>query len=237
MSASSSKVPATPVKAPSTPAQPSLPATPSAPVQPAGGSSTAAVPETPTPAGSSVPSNFNDPSALAMGGEGEAAIQNMMAMGFERSEIERAMRAAFFNPDRAVDYLLNVSIACYTLRFMSVLFETDGPRHRASLTTSNKSDNLSRRLPVPLRKLTHPLDQPLLLAEMHLQKPQIPRISTYLKLLLLLPVSAQGVAAVVLVVVLEGLETLISFVTIHSSNSSDRLFNSSHRCSSRSCNR
>ncbi|KAL0637044.1 UV excision repair protein rad23 [Maublancomyces gigas] len=107
VSASSSKVPATPVKAPSTPAQPSLPATPSAPVQPAGGSSTAAVPETPTPAGSSVPSNFNDPSALAMGGEGEAAIQNMMAMGFERSEIERAMRAAFFNPDRAVDYLLN----------------------------------------------------------------------------------------------------------------------------------
>lgn len=45
-----------------------------------------------------------------MGGDGEAAIQNMIAMGFERSEIERAMRAAFFNPDRAVDYLLNVSI-------------------------------------------------------------------------------------------------------------------------------
>lgn len=45
-----------------------------------------------------------------MGGDGEAAVQNMIAMGFERSEIERAMRAAFFNPDRAVDYLLNVSI-------------------------------------------------------------------------------------------------------------------------------
>lgn len=119
---------------------------------------------------------------------------------------------------------------------MPVLFETDGPRHRASLTTSNKSDNLSRRLPVPLRKPSHPLDQPLLPAEMHLQKPQILRILTYLKLLLLLPVSAQEVAAVV-VVVLEGLETLISFVTIHSSNSSVRLFNSSRRCSSRSCNR
>lgn len=53
-----------------------------------------------------------------MGGDGEAAIQNMIAMGFERSEIERAMRAAFFNPDRAVDYLLNVSIL--SLEYSSV---------------------------------------------------------------------------------------------------------------------
>ena len=41
-----------------------------------------------------------------MGEARSAAIANMESMGFERADIDRAMRAAFFNPDRAVEYLL-----------------------------------------------------------------------------------------------------------------------------------
>jgi UV excision repair protein RAD23 len=43
-----------------------------------------------------------------MGNEREAAIANMESMGFARADIDAAMRAAFFNPDRAVEYLLTV---------------------------------------------------------------------------------------------------------------------------------
>jgi UV excision repair protein RAD23 len=34
-------------------------------------------------------------------------ISQMETMGFDRADIDRAMRAAYYNPDRAVDYLLN----------------------------------------------------------------------------------------------------------------------------------
>lgn len=44
---------------------------------------------------------------MLVGNRSEAAIQQMEAMGFERPEIERALRAAFYNPERAIEYLLN----------------------------------------------------------------------------------------------------------------------------------
>lgn len=97
--ASSSNVPATPAPAASS----STPAAPAAPA--ANTSGPAAAPATPTPAARDA-----DPNALAMGEQRATAIANMESMGFERSQIDAAMRAAFYNPDRAVEYLLNVSI-------------------------------------------------------------------------------------------------------------------------------
>ncbi|KAG9907234.1 UV excision repair protein Rad23, partial [Aureobasidium melanogenum] len=94
--------------APATPA-PAAPASTPAPPQAPTSSSTSAsapVPATPSPA-TNESSRFNDPSALTLGDERAAAISNMEAMGFPRADIDRAMRAAFFNPDRAVEYLLN----------------------------------------------------------------------------------------------------------------------------------
>ncbi|KAH7073860.1 XPC-binding domain-containing protein [Paraphoma chrysanthemicola] len=102
--ASSSKAP------PSTPAPAAAaPQTPAAPAAPAPSSATTQnAPATPSPAPATQASgpSFNDPSALTMGGEREAAIANMESMGFARTDIDAAMRAAFFNPDRAVEYLL-----------------------------------------------------------------------------------------------------------------------------------
>lgn len=98
-------------KATSTPAS-STTNTPAAPAAPAPSSSnTADAPATPSPAPAASTAaeagNFNDPSALTLGPQRDAAVQNMESMGFPRAEIERAMRAAYFNPDRAVEYLIN----------------------------------------------------------------------------------------------------------------------------------
>ncbi|KAL1972067.1 hypothetical protein VTN31DRAFT_7286 [Thermomyces dupontii] len=99
-------------KAPSTPAQTTATSTPAAPA-PAAAPATSAAPATPTPSSTAAaPTDtnqplFGDPSALVMGPQSEAAIQQMEAMGFARDDINRAMRAAFFNPDRAIEYLLN----------------------------------------------------------------------------------------------------------------------------------
>ncbi|KAI4165771.1 MAG: hypothetical protein LQ342_000714 [Letrouitia transgressa] len=101
--------PSSAAKPPSTPATNTTQtlATPAAPVP--APSSTSNAPSTPSPApptSTAESGSFNDPSALTIGAQRNAAIANMENMGFPRVEIDRAMRAAFNNPDRAVEYLL-----------------------------------------------------------------------------------------------------------------------------------
>jgi UV excision repair protein RAD23 len=46
-------------------------------------------------------------SNLVVGEQYEASIQNLMTMGFAREEVVEALRAAYNNPERAVEYLVN----------------------------------------------------------------------------------------------------------------------------------
>ncbi|KAH6681717.1 nucleotide excision repair protein RAD23 [Halenospora varia] len=106
----------TPSKAPSTPAPAAVASTPAPPAAPAQApsSSTNAVPATPSPVGAgTAPASMTGAtpsgpasSGLAMGAERAAQIAEMESMGFERSQIDLAMRAAFYNSERAIEYLL-----------------------------------------------------------------------------------------------------------------------------------
>jgi UV excision repair protein RAD23 len=97
---------------PSTPAvSSSTPAQPPAPVHNASTTAASNPPATPTPASSAppadTPTSWNDPSALLVGQRSDAAVSEMMSMGFERPQVMAAMRAAFNNPDRAMEYLMD----------------------------------------------------------------------------------------------------------------------------------
>ncbi|RYP93413.1 hypothetical protein DL770_000456 [Monosporascus sp. CRB-9-2] len=98
--ASSSAPPETPARL--TAATPAAPAAPSH-----SASTTAAAPATPSPAPAAQSTGSGSENTMALGAEREGVISNLEAMGFERTQIEAALRAAFFNPDRAVEYLLN----------------------------------------------------------------------------------------------------------------------------------
>ncbi|OLL25109.1 UV excision repair protein rhp23 [Neolecta irregularis DAH-3] len=70
--------------------------------------STAEPENAPATAPANAPENagFGDTGALATGQNRETVIANLMEMGYEKALVEKAMRAAFNNPDRAAEYLL-----------------------------------------------------------------------------------------------------------------------------------
>jgi hypothetical protein len=76
-----------------------------------------------------------------MGNEREAAIANMESMGFARADIDAAMRAAFFNPDRAVEYLLTVR---HAMRFHASHALTPSRAFPTALVRSRRKHNPHR---------------------------------------------------------------------------------------------
>ena len=158
-SASTSKAPSTPA-----PAAAATPAVPAAPTHPT--TAPANAPATPSPAPSAPPAEgtaFNDPSALTLGSQRDEAIANMEAMGFPRAEIDRAMRAAFYNPDRAVDYLLNVCRAIFEqLAYILLSLDRASPKMYSKNKLNPGMVQVEHLQPVHQLQLPHPLRQAML---------------------------------------------------------------------------
>jgi len=53
------------------------------------------------------PSEQSAASLLVTGADLQSTVQNLMNMGFDREQVMQALRAAYNNPDRAVEYLIN----------------------------------------------------------------------------------------------------------------------------------
>lgn len=83
-----------------------VPAAAPAAAAPAPTTPVASTPATPTEEKKEESTPGSATSDLVVGAEYNAMVQNIMDMGYEKSQVEAALRASFNNPDRAVEYLL-----------------------------------------------------------------------------------------------------------------------------------
>jgi hypothetical protein len=172
-----------------------------------------------------------------MGSERDAAIANMESMGFARADIDRAMRAAFFNPDRAVEYLLTVRYPVISHSFNA----NSGRRASRRVLNRSSKQRLAKRVVRLLRHLPPGVTQ----------APPLPRlrvISHKIFSIWLLRLDSKDVEAAAVVLVQElpqGLEQAArsaaivwnSCVTTRNFSNYDRSYNSSHKCLSLSSNK
>ncbi|EGZ30215.1 hypothetical protein PHYSODRAFT_553293 [Phytophthora sojae] len=92
-----------------TPAAAPASAAPSTSSASSSSSATAAAVSTPSaaPATTAASSSSGDGSGLVAGEQMSAAVQQLVDMGFPEDQVRSALRAAFNNPERAVEYLMN----------------------------------------------------------------------------------------------------------------------------------